>query len=146
MLRIMTDCLEALNVIHGAQLIHRDLKPSNIVSHTHTDGGVSFKIIDFGIAMAFDDDEGATVATLMKTGGVRGIGTPHFMSREQYDGNVTKRTDIYSLGVTMFFALTAGRLPFAHGETKATKVMFAVCGPAEAPSVHEVASVSIGDN
>ena len=137
--RIMVDCLEALKVIHGEQLIHRDLKPSNVMSHKKPDGSVVFKIIDFGIAMASDDDEGATVATAMKTGGVRGIGTAHYMSREQYSGDeLTKLTDIYSLGVAMFFALS-GRVPFAPGETKATKVMFAVCGPTEAPNVQEVA-------
>jgi serine/threonine protein kinase len=137
-LRIVTDCLEALKVIHGEHLIHRDLKPSNVMAHQRGDGTVVWKIIDFGIAMASDDDEGATVSTAMKTGGVRGIGTAHYMSREQYSGDeLTKLTDIYSLGVTMFFALT-GKVPFAAGETKATKVMFAVCGPTEAPSVQAV--------
>ena len=71
-LRITADCLEALKVIHGAKLIHRDLKPSNIMSHMPTGEHAVFKIIDFGIAMATSDEQGATVATAMKTGAVRG--------------------------------------------------------------------------
>lgn len=74
------------------------------------------------------------------------VGTAHYMSREQYSGDdVTHLTDIYSLGVTMFFALT-GQVPFAHGELKAQKVMFAVCGDSEARNVQEVVEASsVGD-
>jgi serine/threonine protein kinase len=137
-LRIMVACLEGLKAVHGCGLVHRDIKGSNIMAHNLPEGGILYKIIDFGIAMAADEDGGATVATAMKTGGVRGVGTAHYMSPEQYGGeDITATTDIYSLGVTMFYCLT-GHLPFADGETRPNKILRAICGMNEAPSVHEI--------
>ena len=99
-----------------------------------------YKIIDFGIAMASDDGGGAaaaTIATVMKTAAVRGVGTLHYMSPEQYAGEpVTAATDLFALGATVF-RLLSGRAPFADGETSLRKIQAAILGDAEAPDLRD---------
>jgi predicted Ser/Thr protein kinase len=90
----------ALKHVHDHGIIHRDIKLSNIL--VRDDGLV--KLTDFGIAKVFAASE------LTQTGGV--IGTAEYLSPEQASGKpVTKKSDIYSLGV-VFYALITGRLPF----------------------------------
>lgn len=90
---------------HG--LVHRDIKPANLM--VIRDGEqVLVKVIDFGLAKSsLPDDESATLSM----GGF--VGTPHFASPEQLEErDLDVRSDIYSLGVTLWFML-AGRTPFA---------------------------------
>ncbi len=90
-------------------LVHRDLKPGNIML-THADDAdrVEVKVIDFGLAKA-----AVTAAAAMELTHGGFVGTPAFASPEQFAGEaVDARSDIYALGVTLWFALT-GRLPFA---------------------------------
>lgn len=84
---------------HG--IIHRDIKPSNILSD-----GELMKICDLGLAKALTNEIDIT-----QEGSV--VGTPHFMSPEQFNPDLPLdyRTDIYSLGVTFYVMLT-GYLPF----------------------------------
>lgn len=97
----------ALETAHQAGIIHRDIKPSNI--RINPEG--SAKLTDFGAA------RNRTVSTRTLTRKFRG--TPFYASPEQVKeedgGEIDKRTDIYSLGVTLYEVLT-GRLPF-QGET-----------------------------
>lgn len=95
---------------HSAGLVHRDLKPANIFL-AQEEGEEIAKLIDFGIVKVMGKD-GKNVT---QTGDV--IGTPLYMSPEQVRGNrdVDHRSDLWSLGVTVFRALT-GRLPF-DGQT-----------------------------
>ncbi|MBR6909482.1 MAG: Stk1 family PASTA domain-containing Ser/Thr kinase, partial [Lachnospiraceae bacterium] len=87
---------------HAARIIHRDIKPQNII--ISRDGKV--KVTDFGIAKA------ATSNTI--TSNV--MGSVHYTSPEQARGGYSdEKSDIYSLGITMFEMLT-GRVPF-NGET-----------------------------
>ncbi len=91
-------------------LVHRDLKPANIMSAVRaTDGAeLPVKVIDFGIAKAIAEEPDAMALT---RGGF--VGTPAFASPEQFTGApIDARSDIYSLGATLWFALT-GRKPFA---------------------------------
>ena len=94
--------LDGVSYAHQRNVIHRDIKPSNII--ITTDGKV--KILDFGIAKIISD----TSHKLTKTG--TKLGTVLFMSPEQVKGiQLDKRTDIYSLGITLFQAIT-GKSPY----------------------------------
>lgn len=92
--------MDVLNAVHTAGIIHRDLKPQNVF--VCTDGTV--KLLDFGVARVFDR---AGQSKLSMFGLV--LGTPSFMSPEQAMGSrdkVDNRSDIWSLGATIFTALT----------------------------------------
>ncbi|MDF2694216.1 MAG: Serine/threonine protein kinase [Labilithrix sp.] len=97
---------KALSKAHQAGVIHRDIKPENIFLCDGDVGEMFVKVLDFGIAKR---EQQATSKTT--TGMV--IGTPFYMSPEQILGErpVDARTDIWSLGVVTFEALT-GKRPF----------------------------------
>ena len=94
----------ALDRIHRNGVIHRDVKPDNIMLNQD---GEPF-VMDFGIARRTIADD---VTRLTQTGTL--LGTPAYMSPEQIDidREVDARTDIYSLGVTLYEMLT-GHIPF----------------------------------
>ena len=97
---------EGLVAVHAAGVVHRDLKPSNVL--LAADGP---RVIDFGISRAVD----ATAMT--QTGAV--IGSPAFMSPEQFGGSaVGPASDVFSLGAVLAFAAT-GEGPFGHGDPAA---------------------------
>ena len=108
----------ALVFAHGQGVIHRDIKPENvmIVPDTDDDGEPCdlVKVCDFGLAKLRDpgDEEGAEIT-------VSGMlcGSPAYMSPEQTRGDkLDVRTDVYSLGVTLFEALTK-QFPFVDAFT-----------------------------
>ncbi len=96
--------LRAVDHLHRLGIVHRDIKPSNIL--VRWDDAV--KLADFGIAK-FTWQQAQTRTQ-------RGLGTPEYMSPEQARGkSIDIRTDIYSLGITLYEALTA-RKPFSRDE------------------------------
>jgi TolB-like protein len=105
--------LQVTNALGAAEergLVHRDLKPGNIMLvHDDARGGkLLAKVIDFGLAKAIS--RGDHPMALTHNGFV---GTPAFASPEQFaNATVDVRSDIYSFGVTLWFALT-GELPLA---------------------------------
>ena len=101
-LELLIDCARGLQALFEARLLHRDLKPANIFI---TKDGIA-KLGDLGLARSEDGDDRMTM-----TGHL--VGTPAFMSPEQAsgDGVIDIRSDIYSLGATLF-ALVTGRQPF----------------------------------
>lgn len=115
-LEIALQIARALSAAEKRGLVHRDLKPSNIMlaAEHETAGEAWVKVIDFGLAKAMDTTgEEATGDTFATRGGFHG--TPEFASPEQIkSASLDVRSDIYSLGVTLWFALT-GELPFAGG-------------------------------
>lgn len=108
--RIVVQAAEGLQEAHDHGLIHRDVKPDNLM--LTRDGQV--KLADLGLAKETEAD-----MNLTRTG--RGLGTPHFMSPEQFRNakNADARCDIYSLGATLYMMVT-GELPFKS------------CGPLDA--------------
>jgi serine/threonine-protein kinase len=100
-LRLLLEVAQALRYAHGRGVIHRDIKPANILLERGTGRAL---VTDFGIAQRADGPRWPSAG--------RVVGTVHFMSPEQARGEpVDARTDLYSLGVTAFYMLTA-RLPF----------------------------------
>lgn len=86
----------ALDYAHKLGIIHRDVKPENIMI---TPNKESAYLVDFGIAISAEDGK-----KLTKSGFV--VGTPGYMSPEQHAGEpIDQRTDVYSLGVTLYETL-----------------------------------------
>jgi len=111
-LRLIADAADALDYAHANGVVHRDIKPANmmLIEATRT-----LKLMDFGIARIADSSK-------TKTGMV--LGTPSYMSPEQLAGKrVDGRSDLFSLGVTLYQLLT-GALPF-QAESMAT-LMFKI--------------------
>ena len=111
-LHVVLCCADALKCAHDDNIIHRDIKPDNILV---TSQGV-VKVADFGLAKATDEDVSMTQSGT-------GMGTPLYMAPEQARNAkyVDKRTDIYALGVTLYYFVT-GDLPFT-GESALELIM-----------------------
>jgi serine/threonine-protein kinase len=108
--RVLREVAWALAYAHGAHIVHRDVSAENIMLERGTERAI---VMDFGIASAMQ------TAALDATGQV--MGNAHYVSPEQAAGEpVDARSDLYSLGVVGFYALT-GRLPF-DAETSAEVV------------------------
>jgi serine/threonine-protein kinase len=104
---IVHQMLEGLAAAHDAGIVHRDLKPDNVYLINTKNQRDFVKVLDFGVSKfsALDSDMSMT-----KTGAV--MGTPYYMSPEQArGGKIDHRSDLYSVGVVMYQAIT-GRLPF----------------------------------
>lgn len=99
---------QGMSAAHQQKIIHQDIKPQNII--ISMDGKV--KVADFGIARAVSS----------KSKEDHAIGSVHYVSPEQARGDfVDARSDIYSLGITMFEMVT-GRLPFDGESTVAVAI------------------------
>ena len=106
-LEIATQVATGLAAVHKQRLVHRDIKPSNIMVSLEEGGAVTAKIIDLGLAKPASD---ATEAAISIPGAF--AGTPEFASPEQFGGvGVDIRSDLYSLGVTLWIMVT-GQTPF----------------------------------
>lgn len=101
-LHVLLQMCEALGYAHEHKVVHRDIKTANTMWTREKQA----KIMDFGLAKVVEEVRNHT--TLVS-------GTPYYMSPEQTLGkNIDHRTDIYSLGVTIF-ELATGTLPFREG-------------------------------
>lgn len=93
----------AVDAAHAQHVLHRDVKPDNIMLARNADGTYLVKLVDFGIARAM----ASTDKRMTQTGMV--VGTPEFMSPEQIAGEeLDGRSDLYSLALVAFMALTGG--------------------------------------
>jgi serine/threonine protein kinase len=106
---IGTQIINAIRHAHKVGVIHRDIKPNNVL--LCEDGTV--KVMDFGLAKVIQEQGTQNTVTHAAAG------TLYYMSPEQVKGlkNVDKRSDIYSIGMTLYEML-AGRTPFDKGESE----------------------------
>ena len=133
-LEIVGDVVLALRAAAEHRIIHRDIKPANIM--LGTTGQV--KLADLGIAKAEGDEQNMT---LTRDNSI--LGTPNYASPEQLRSShtVDSRTDIYSLGATMYHMLT-GQCPF---EAESVFGVMANVLEKELPPVHRVnPEISVG--
>ncbi len=108
-LEIVVQVARALAAAEKQNLVHRDIKPANLMVVHEDARTLCVKMIDFGLAKSAATADGPEAATLT-VGGF--LGTPHFASPEQLEEReLDVRSDIYSLGVTLFYMLS-GRAPF----------------------------------
>ncbi|MBM4076845.1 MAG: serine/threonine protein kinase, partial [Planctomycetes bacterium] len=102
---LIAQAASGLAAAHAAGMIHRDIKPENLML---TKEGI-VKVVDFGLSKLLDAAND-TRSAVTKVGQI--LGTPQYMSPEQFEAiQVDARTDIYSLGATLFRLLTS-RFPF----------------------------------
>ncbi len=105
---LVAQVAKALAKAHQVGVVHRDIKPDNIFLCDAEGGELFVKLLDFGIAKR---DQHKVTSAATTTGAV--VGTPYYMSPEQIvgDKDTDARTDIWSLGVVAYEAMT-GRRPF----------------------------------
>ncbi len=101
--RLGRDVAVALDYAHTHGILHRDVKPSNLL----LDHEGNVWITDFGLAKHVESED------LTRSGDI--VGTLRYMAPEQFDGNTDRRSDVYSLGLTLCEMLT---LEPAFGDTK----------------------------
>ena len=108
-LRIIGQICGSLHEAHSRGIVHRDIKPENVlVANVAGERDVA-KVLDFGIAKSADAGSGTLQGSV--------LGTPRYMSPEQFDGRIPDaRSDVYSLGVMTYEMLT-GASPFTSGKT-----------------------------
>ena len=110
-LQVIDQVARALAAAEACGVVHRDLKPSNVMIESDASDALLVKVIDFGVSKVMAVEAG--VSAEQTQAGF--IGTPAFASPEQFafagQSSIDKRSDIYSLGVTLWYLL-CGRTPF----------------------------------
>jgi serine/threonine protein kinase len=101
--RIFGQICDAVSYAHDNGIIHLDIKPANVFLIGNGRDGDRIKVIDFGMARVLSSDTGTTVT--------RFLGTYQYCSPEHFGGKVSSRSDVYSLGATLYHML-AGTIPF----------------------------------
>ena len=149
-LEVIEQAARALAAAEACGVVHRDIKPSNIMLESDASGELTVKLIDYGVAKVMGPH--AEPGVEQTRAGF--IGTPAFASPEQFVGAgqlpIDTRSDIYSLGVTLWYLLT-GRTPFVGGtmeEIRARQTSELPSGtsqgPAPAGSGYRAAEIDAG--
>lgn len=114
---------------HALGIIHRDLKPANLFLEEE-DGVLVVKVADFGLAKVQD----AGIDSLTSSGAL--LGTPHYMSPEQAENakRVDERTDVYSLAMVLYHALTG-----APAFSRSGSFMGFLVGKTPVPAIQQAA-------
>jgi serine/threonine-protein kinase len=109
--QMFSQICDALDYLHAHGLVHRDIKPENIIVLNRNQGKITVKLIDFGICKL--DEPGVETAN-SQAAKIELMGSPLYMSPEHVNASlVDKRSDIYSLGATVYHALS-GRPPLSE--------------------------------
>ena len=120
-LEVIEQAARALAAAEACGVVHRDIKPSNIMLESDANGELTVKLIDYGVAKVM----GPHAEPGIEQTRAGFIGTPAFASPEQFVGAgqlpIDTRSDIYSLGVTLWYLLT-GRTPFIGGTMEEIRV------------------------
>jgi serine/threonine-protein kinase len=113
LVKLMQDVGYALAYAHGRGVVHRDIKPDNVMLERATGRAL---VMDFGISRSMPPAVAGATSNLTRVGEV--VGTPEYMSPEQASGDVVDgRSDLYSLGLTAYFAAT-GAPAISGGSTQ----------------------------
>ena len=102
-IKIFEQICSAVSFAHEKHVIHLDIKPSNILLLERKEPEHSIKVIDFGLSKIISRESGTTMT--------RFRGTHQYCAPEQFGGKVSHRSDIYSLGATLYYLIT-GVIPF----------------------------------
>ena len=114
-IEIFRQVSQALKSLHQQNVVHGDLKPSNIFLVESASGHDFVKLLDYGIASAFTEEERLEYLKLLSLSGC-----PNYMSPEQcLSFGLDARTDIYSMGLVMHEALTGSPLVDGHSQVHA---------------------------
>jgi serine/threonine-protein kinase len=145
---IILPILAALAAAHPKHIVHRDLKPDNIFICEDEQGGLTPKLVDFGIAkVKYRTIEVDEIPVHLEVPEVRKrlatrltrmgelLGSPRYMSPEQARGDheIDGRADLWGIGVVLYYAL-AGRLPFSGDEDE--DILIAILANEPAPIEH----------
>ena len=104
---IVVEICRAVAHAHAKGIIHRDLKPENVMIDTEGD----VFVLDFGLARAVEEETSLTQPGMI-------VGTPFYMSPEQLAGRkLDERSDVYSIGLVLYYCLTGADLFRADGMT-----------------------------
>ena len=107
-INIFIQVCDGVDYAHRNNIVHRDIKPANIMLTRQPGGKFGVKILDFGLVKLINADQKRQ--SLTAVGDI--FGSPFYMSPEQcVGGKIDNRSDIYSVGCTLFECLT-GRPPF----------------------------------
>lgn len=113
--RLFADVARAVHAAHRNGLVHRDLKPGNILVARRSSGELHPFVVDFGLARDLEEPSAYSRTDVI-------TGTPAYLAPEQIRGQgVDRCTDVFSLGVVLFEALT-GRTPFSGASVAETLV------------------------